>query len=362
MWFARTAVKHVVAMVDVFAIFPGRRRVRTIPIFARGRAIRADRVAEMTTARSGTSASDAGGSLYPGRKHVTETAAIDDLFGAHVSVSGGVSTAPARAREIGSRWAQIFTKVPQRWAEPEFGETEGAAYRAACETHGIVGTTVHASYLINVASPNEKLQEQSAASLAAEYRRCTTIGAAQLVLHPGAATDGDRPSGVARLADAIATVLQETPDSTTRICLEVTTGKGSILGSTFEELAAMLRAIEQHGTGFAERVGICLDSCHLYAAGYDITNSWEEVTARLDDLIGVGRVHVWHLNDSQGKLGSAVDRHAWIGEGYIGLEGFRNLVNDERFQDLPMLLETPKQDDPTASDRRNLAVLRGLRG
>jgi deoxyribonuclease-4 len=291
---------------------------------------------------------------------VTETAPINDLFGAHVSISGGVQNAPARAEEIGSRWTQIFTKVPQRWVEPEFGDAEREAYRSACERHGIVGTTVHASYLINVASPTETLREQSVASLSAEYRRCTTIGAAHLVLHPGAATDGDRPSGVARLADAVVRVLDAT-DSATVICLEITTGKGSILGNTFEELAAMLRAVEDRSANLAERVGICLDTCHLYAAGYDITNSWDDVTARLVDVVGAERVRVWHLNDSQGKLGSSVDRHAWIGEGYIGVEGFRNLVNDERFRELPMLLETPKNEDPTASDRRNLAVLRGLR-
>jgi deoxyribonuclease-4 len=178
---------------------------------------------------------------------VTETAPIDDLFGAHVSISGGVWTAPARAEEIGSRWTQIFTKGPQRWADPEFSEADGEAYRAACESHGIVGTTVHASYLINVASPTESLREQSVAGLSAEYRRCTTIGAAHLVLHPGAATDGDRSSGVARIADALTRVLREAALSSTRICLEITTGKGSVLGNTFEELAAMLKAVDEQG-------------------------------------------------------------------------------------------------------------------
>jgi deoxyribonuclease-4 len=291
---------------------------------------------------------------------VTETAALNDLFGAHISISGGAQLAPARAEEIGSRWMQIFTKQPQRWVEPVFSEQDGQVFRTACETHGIQGTTVHASYLINVASPTGSLYEQSINSLTAEYRRCTTLGASHLVLHPGAATDGDRPSGVSRLADALVRVLEGTPSSTA-ICLEITTGKGSILGNTFEELALMLRAVEDRNSRLSDRVAICLDTCHLYAAGYDITNSWVDVTARLTDILGLHRIRVWHLNDSQGKLGSSVDRHAWIGEGHIGEEGFRHLVNDDRFRELPMLLETPKNDDATASDRRNLAVLRRLR-
>lgn len=285
---------------------------------------------------------------------------IADLFGAHVSISGGVEMAPARAAEIGSRWTQIFTKVPQRWAEPEFAVEVGEGYRAACAEHGVVGTTVHASYLINIGSPNAALYEQSVESLAKEYERCAVIGAAHLVLHPGAATDGDRESGVARLADALVQVLEGTLSETV-ICLEITTGKGTVLGNTFEELAAMISAIETGGSGVANRVGICLDTCHLYAAGYDISTDYENVIARLGDTLGHQRVRVWHMNDSRGALGSAVDRHAWIGEGYIGTEGFRPLVNDERFVGTPMLLETPKGDDPTASDRHNLSVLRGLR-
>lgn len=288
------------------------------------------------------------------------TGQIDDLFGAHVSTSGGVHNAPERASAIGSRWTQIFTKQPQRWAEPEFGEAESDRYRGACEEHGIVGTTVHASYLINAASPKEELYERSIASLAAEYRRCTVIGAAHLVVHPGAATDGDREAGLLRNADAVVRVLQEV-ESETVLCLEGTTGKGTVLGSTFEELATMLSRVSDAGEEFIDRVGICLDTCHLYAAGYDITHDYEAVIGRLESAIGIDRVRVWHMNDSQGALGSTTDRHAWIGEGFIGEEGFRHLVNDSRFDGIPMLLETPKGDDPTASDIRNLEVLRGLR-
>jgi deoxyribonuclease IV len=285
----------------------------------------------------------------------------DDLLGAHVSISGGVHTAPERAAAIHSRWTQIFTKAPQQWAEPAFGEAEGQAYRAACAEHGVIGTTVHASYLINAASPKEELYEKSVRSLTEEYRRCVTIGAAHLVVHPGSATDGDREAGLARNATAVVRTLQEV-EGDTILCLEVTTGKGNVLGNCFEELATLLARITDADAALAARVGICLDTCHLYAAGYDIRERYDEVIAELERSIGLDRVRVWHLNDSEGALGSTTDRHAWIGEGRIGAEGFRRLMRDPRFADVPMLLETPKGDDPTASDRRNLELLRSMRG
>lgn len=284
----------------------------------------------------------------------------DDLLGAHVSIGGGVHTAPARAAAIGSRWMQIFTKAPQQWAEPAFGEAERAAFRAACAEHGVVGTTVHASYLINAASPDAALYEKSVRSLTAEYRRCVTLGAAHLVVHPGAATDGDREAGRARNAAAVVRVLREVQGDT-RLCLENTSGRGTILGSRFAELAALLERVADADAALLPRVGVCLDTCHLYAAGYDLRARYAEVIAELDGGIGLERVCVWHLNDSVGALGSTTDRHAHIGEGHLGEAGFLPLLQDARFRDLPMLLETPKGDDPVASDMRNLALLRRLR-
>lgn len=288
------------------------------------------------------------------------TEPIDDLLGAHVSTSGGVHTAPARAAAIGTRWTQIFTKPPQQWAEPTCGEAERERYRAACAEHGLLGTTVHASYLINAASPREDLYEKSVRSLAAEYRRCVMLGAAHLVVHPGAATDGDREAGLARNADAVVRVLEEV-EGETLLCLEVTTGKGTVLGRSFEELAQMLARVEERAPALAERVAVCLDTCHLYAAGYDIRAEYDAVIDDLERVLGTGRVAVWHLNDSQGALGSTTDRHAAIGEGEIGEAGFRRLMNDARFRGIPMLLETPKGDDPEAADRLNLQRLRGYR-
>lgn len=288
------------------------------------------------------------------------TATPEDLLGAHVSISGGVHTAPERAAAIGSRWTQIFTKAPQRWAEPEFGAEQRDAYRAACERHGVVGTTVHASYLINAASPDAALYERSVQSLAAEYRRCVTIGAVHLVVHPGSATDGDRAAALARNAAAVARVLAE-EEGDTVLCLECTTGKGNVLGNRLEELAALRDRVAAEPAA-AERVGICLDTCHLFAAGYDLATDYDGVLRDVDRTVGLDQVRVWHLNDSAGALGSGTDRHAWIGEGRIGEPAFGRLVRDARFASTPMLLETPKGDDPVAADRRNLGLLRRLRG
>lgn len=285
----------------------------------------------------------------------------EDLFGAHVSISGGCGSAPARAAEIGSRWTQIFTKQPQRWAEPEYGDEERDAYGTACDEHGIVGTTVHASYLINAASPDPVLYERSVASLAAEYRRSATIGASHLVVHPGSATDGEREAGLERNAAAVARVLSEASEGPV-LCLEITTGKGNVLGSTLEELRWMLDAVESTGgPELRRRTGVCLDTCHLLAAGYDLRNDYPSVIEAVGSTVGLDEIRVWHLNDSLGALGSRVDRHAWIGEGFLGERGIANVVCDERFHAVPMLLETPKRDDPVASDRRNLGVLRRLR-
>lgn len=285
---------------------------------------------------------------------------IEDLLGAHVSAAGGVHTAPARAAAIGSRWTQIFTKAPQQWAEPACGQAEREAYRAACREHGIVGTTVHASYLINAASPQPALYEKSVASLAAEYARCATLGVQQLVVHPGSATDGDRAAGVERNAAAVVRVLRGAPGDTV-LCLESTASKGNVLGGALEELAELVQRVEAADAALVQRVGVCLDTCHLFASGYDFAGDYEGVVAAVERTVGLHRVKVWHLNDSQGGLGSGVDRHAGIGEGQIGEAGFRALMQDGRFLHLPMLLETPKGKDPVESDSRNLALLRRLR-
>ncbi|MGH7577919.1 MAG: deoxyribonuclease IV [Longimicrobiales bacterium] len=275
-------------------------------------------------------------------------------------MAGGVCTAPARAAAIGAAWTQIFTKTPQQWFDPVFGDEERDGYRAACAEHGIVGTTVHACYLLNCASPSPDLYERSATGLAAELARCESIGADHLVVHAGSATDGDRRAGLQRKAEAIVRSLR-TGQGRTRILIENTPGTRNLLGRDFAELTSIIGAIHDAAPDLAPFVGVCLDTCHLFAGGHDIVRDYDGVMANLERTIGRDRVLCWHLNDSAADLGSAIDRHAHIGEGKIGLDGFRHLMRDPRWLDVPMMIETPKDANAEEADRRNLGTLRALR-
>lgn len=280
-----------------------------------------------------------------------------DELGAHVSTAGGLDRAPGRAAEIDAVVMQIFTKQPNRWAEPTIGDDAAAAFLAAREEHGVRVVASHDSYLINLATPNPELFEKSYASFRAELQRCATLGLEFLVTHPGNATDGNVERGLESNARAIRRALEEV-DGPTVVLLETTAGSGKVLGSRFEELAAIIDLI---GPAHTDRVGICFDTCHIWAAGYDLKGDYAGVFAELDRTVGLDRVRLFHLNDSVGELGSRRDRHAWIGEGTLGDEPFRALVLDSRFHGVPKILETPKLDDPAASDRRNLGRLRGFR-
>ena len=268
-----------------------------------------------------------------------------------------MENAPSRAAALDSVHLQLFTKQASRWAEPEVGPERVAAFRAERERHGIRLAASHDSYLINLASPDAALFERSLGSFRAELRRCLALGIEYLVTHPGNATDGDRDRGLEQNAAAIERALRD-EGGDTMVLLEHTAGTGTALGCTFEELRRIIDAIAPTERG---RLGVCLDTCHLWAAGYDIVTDWEGVVARLEAIVGLDRVRLFHLNDSKTGLGSARDRHEHIGQGAIGLQGFANLLNDARFDRVPKLLETPKDDDALAADRSNLAVLRGLR-
>jgi deoxyribonuclease-4 len=281
---------------------------------------------------------------------------VDEL-GAHVSSAGGVENGPARAAALDSVYLQLFTKQASRWAEREVTPEQASAFREERERHGIRAAASHDSYLINLASPDGALHERSLESFRAELRRCIALGIEYLVTHPGNATDGDRERGLEQNAAAIERALR-VEGGDVIVLLEHTAGTGSALGRSFEELARMIDAV---APAERARLGVCLDTCHLWAAGYDIVADYEQVIAKLDAIVGLDRVRLFHLNDSRTGLGSARDRHAHIGAGCIGLEGFRNLLNDARFGSVPKLLETPKDDDALAADRANLAVLRGLR-
>ena len=282
------------------------------------------------------------------------------LLGAHVSTAGGCRNAPARAADIGATAIQIFTKQPNRWAEVRISEDEAAAFRAARVEHGVAYTVAHDSYLINLATHDALLLDRSYAAFLGELQRANALGLEALVTHPGNATDGDLPRGLAQNAEMIARALHEA-GGTVQVLLETTAGSGKVIGARFEQLAEM---IAQMPATVADRVGVCVDTCHVYAAGYDLREDYDGVMNQLADVIGLDRVRLFHLNDSATPFASRRDRHAGIGEGSLGDEPFRRLMNDPRFADVPKVLETPKElaenpKDQVTMDLRNLARLRG---
>jgi deoxyribonuclease IV len=284
------------------------------------------------------------------------TVSTADELGAHVSTAGGLRNAPGRSAQIGAVAMQVFTKQPSRWAEPLLQDEDVAAFRDAVAQHGIAHATSHDSYLINLASPDAVLQRRSTDSFRSELQRCAALGITDVVTHPGNATDDDFASAIARNAAAVEQVLGEVAG--VRVLFETTAGSGRVLGATFEQMAAILERIP---AALQPRVGVCFDTCHVWAAGYDLRDGYDDVMRQFDDVIGLHRIRLFHLNDSVGDRGSRRDRHAGIGEGTLGDEPFRRLMLDRRFSAVPKLLETPKGDDHTAADRRNLARLRSFR-
>lgn len=279
-----------------------------------------------------------------------------DELGAHVSAAGGTPNAPHRAAELDARVLQLFTKQPNRWAEREVGDEEATAFRDALRQHSIRTTAAHDSYLINLASPDPDLFARSLDSFMAELRRCEALGLDFLVSHPGNATDGDPDRGIRQNADAISRALDAVP-GTVRVLLEGTAGSGTALGASFRELAALVQRIEDR---HPDRVGVCLDSCHLWAAGHDL-HQLDSVLTAFDDTVGLQHLRLFHLNDSLTPFHSRRDRHADIGEGSIGDPGFQAIMSHPALRQVPKVIETPKGDDALAADRANLARLRAYR-
>ncbi len=278
------------------------------------------------------------------------------LLGAHVSTAGGVQNAAVRAEEIGATAIQIFTKMPNRWAEPKIDPARVAAFREAVVAQEIGFTCAHDSYLINLATADPVLRDRSYESFVGELMRSEMLGLNGVVTHPGNATDGDRDRGLAQNAALVERALTDVPGEVV-VLLETTAGAGSVLGSRFEELAAMRDKISP---AHRDRVGICFDTCHAYSAGYDLRESFDVVMEEFDSVIGLQHLRLFHLNDSQKPFASRKDRHAAIGEGSLGDEPFRRIMTDTRFTGIPKVLETPKGDDHIAADRANLARLTGL--
>jgi len=278
-----------------------------------------------------------------------------ELLGAHVSIQGGVQTAPPRGTAIGASAIQIFTKTPNQWREPVIGPDSAAAFRAAVAESGLGGVVSHDSYLINLASPDEALSARSTTSFIEELKRCSQLGIPGVVSHPGNYID-DRSAGLERNAGRISEALRAVPGEV-MVFLETTAGTGTALGATFEELATLRELVADD---VRHRIGFCADTCHLYSAGYDLVGDYDGVWEAWDRILGLPQLRCLHLNDSKTPFASRRDRHELIAEGSLGAGPFRRIMGDPRFLAVPKLLETPKGDDEVTNDRTMLARLRGF--
>ncbi|MEZ4600695.1 MAG: deoxyribonuclease IV [Syntrophotaleaceae bacterium] len=276
------------------------------------------------------------------------------LLGAHVSISGGVSKAFARAEELGINAMQIFTKNANRWQAKPLPAEEIEGFAAAWRQSSVASVVAHDSYLINLAAPEGETRSRSLLAFLDEMQRCAALGIPHLVMHPGAHLGDGETAGLQRIANAFRTLFAEAPPKVT-VLLENTAGQGSCLGHRFEHLASLMELVP------AGRFAVCFDTCHALAAGYDLTSAegYHRTLTEFDRIIGIDRIAAFHLNDSKKGLGSRVDRHAHIGEGAVPLEVFRALMRDERFQEVPKLLETEPGDD-NCHHRAELALLRSL--
>jgi deoxyribonuclease-4 len=279
------------------------------------------------------------------------------LLGAHFSISKGLQNALYEAAKYECTALQIFTKNSSTWKERTLTLEEINRFDKAREQTGITSIASHTSYLINLATPERKKHAMSCNALKQELIRSSSLNIPFVVLHPGAHLGTGKETGVEKVALSINDIFAQTPDIQIRLLLETTAGQGSALGHTFDQLASIMEKIENQN-----RIGICLDTSHVFAAGYDIRKpeSYRKTTDAFDEIIGFENLYVIHLNDSKKKLGSRVDRHEHIGEGYIGIKAFELLMNDMRFWNVPKIIETPKQKDDPDMDKMNLKRLRSL--
>jgi deoxyribonuclease-4 len=275
------------------------------------------------------------------------------LLGAHVSTVGGVAEAPARGAAIGATAIQVFTKTPNQWREPALDAAVVARFRGELARQDIRMVVAHDSYLINLASPDDALRAKSIRSFIGELSRCRTLGIPWVVSHPGNYMD-ERAAGLERNARGYAECLAAVPGEV-GVLIEGTAGAGTALGATFEELRDLRDALPEAAR---VRVGFCLDTAHLHAAGYDVAGAIDGVWEAFDRVIGLELLKCLHLNDSKAAPGSHLDRHEWIAEGTIGAEPFRRIMRDPRLANVIKIIETPKLDDPLKHDRRMLRRLR----
>jgi deoxyribonuclease-4 len=293
------------------------------------------------------------------------------LLGAHLSIAGGYERAAESAASFTMDSVQIFTASPQIWAVSASGSGDNhdwttkpidaasvARFRETVQARQLNQPVAHSSYLINLASGDDFLWRRSVAAMTIELQRAAQLGLFGVIVHPGAATSGSDEIAIGRVIAAIDEIHQRLPADSPAILLENTAGQGSCLGWRFEHLADMI-----NGARHPERLGVCFDTCHAFAAGYPLSTAteYQETMARFDELVGLRRLRAFHLNDSKRELGSRVDRHEHIGQGHIGLEAFAHILRDPRLAHLPMFLETPKgQHGAEEWDAINLRILRDL--
>lgn len=279
-------------------------------------------------------------------------------LGFHASIKGGVDKAPGRIQQLDCPTGQIFTASNRSWSIREFRDGEVEAFHE--NSSQLAGPVVaHASYLINLAKPDAEKREQALDSLAEQMRRCDALGIPDLVLHPGSHVGSGEAKGLDTIRQSIDELFERIPDVDTRLCPEIMAGQGSVLPYTLKQLAQIREA-----TDHQDRISFCIDTCHLHAAGIDLTteSAYESVMDQIDQILGWSNVTVLHLNDSRGELDCRKDRHEDIGQGAMGPEPFRFILHDERWEGIPKILETPVEDDWTEDYQRNLETLVNLAG
>jgi len=274
------------------------------------------------------------------------------LLGAHMSIAGGVQNAIIRGQDIGCTAIQVFTKSNRQWHAKPLAQKDIELFKETWKNSDIASVSAHASYLINIGSPNKEVAKKSVAALIKEIERCAALGITYLTLHPGARLKDPKDECLNRIAENLDTALSHTPSSVT-VSLETMAGQGSNVCDTFQDIAHIMQK-----SSHTRRISVTLDTCHLYAAGYDITTkkSYESVLQEFDKTIGIHKIKIIHINDSKRELESHVDRHEEIGKGKLGLESFKLLMNDPRFFDVPKILETPKIENY----KKNMDILKSL--
>lgn len=279
-----------------------------------------------------------------------------DYLGAHMSIAGGVSNAIDRGVKLGCGTIQIFTQNTNRWQGKPVSEPEGALFRGKWKESGLHDIVVHDIYLINLAAPEGELRDKSLVGFAEEMARCARLGIGKIIMHPGSHVGDGEVEGIERIAAAFDSLFESVPEYDGKVLLETTAGQGTSIGYRFEHLRDIMGS-----SSYPDRFAVCFDTCHTFAAGYNIVTEqgYHDVFQEFDDIIGLDRLLAFHLNDSKKGLNCRVDRHEHIGQGAMGLAPFRLLLNDDRFTAVPKVLETPKDSDD-ALDAMNLKVLRDL--